>query len=92
MKSLLKLAMGAAVAGALVNMLMKQRSGNRMESRDEEATSDQPEMPYGENAPRGTTGFTVGELASDTNAVGNEQAGRGPQPQDWRGAQNVLDS
>jgi hypothetical protein len=60
MKTLLKFAVGAAIAGALVNMLLKQRSGN-------------------------------GQIA-DTNSVGNAESQRGPQPQDWRGAQNVSGS
>ena len=87
MKTLVKLAVGAAIAGALVNLLMKQRSGRRMENRGQ-----MPRTAYGESAPRGTAGFTVGELAADTNSVGTEEAGRGQQPQDWRGAQNVMDS
>ena len=69
MKTLIKFAVGAAIAGALVNVLMKRRSGNDMSaSRDERFA------------------------AADTNSVGNAQEQRGPQPQDWRGAQNVLDS
>jgi hypothetical protein len=94
MKTLLKLAMGAAIAGALVNALMKRGSGRGMESRDTGPTMDQPEASgfQDENPARGTAGFTVGELATDTNSVGSEQSARGQQPQEWRGAQNVLDS
>jgi hypothetical protein len=66
MKTLLKIVVGAAIAGALLNLLMKQRR----------------------RAPRA-------DLVADTNTVhtgdvAEEQ--RAPQPQDWRGAQNVLDS
>jgi hypothetical protein len=84
MKSLIKLAVGAAIAGALVNLLMKQASGRRNEPSDEEH----------ENAGTGA-GFTVEELVADTNTVSSGDAARdqrGQQPQEWRGAQNVLDS
>jgi hypothetical protein len=92
MKSLIKLAVGAAIAGALVNLLMKQqRSGRGMEGR-EENFGDRPEGSEGAGATQGTAGFTVEELAADTNSVGREEDGRGQQPQDWRGAQNVLGS
>jgi hypothetical protein len=36
-------------------------------------------------------GPTKGYLA-DTNSIGDESQQRGPRPQDWRGAQNVLES
>jgi hypothetical protein len=80
MKSLVKLAMGAAIAGALVNMLLKQRSGRRM-----------PVASYDENVHAGRAGSGMDAVA-DTNSVGREEGSRGAQPQDWRGAQNVLDS
>ena len=95
MKSLLKLAVGAAIAGALVNLLIKQASGRRNEQ-----SGDEGRMPEGQGDPQvenvgSGTGFTVEELVADTNAVSSGDAARdqrGQQPQEWRGAQNVLDS
>jgi hypothetical protein len=81
MKSLIKLAVGAAIAGSLVNMLMKRRSRRR----------DRPAGSYGENVWAGKAGSGVGVVA-DTNSLGREESARGTQPQEWRGAQNVLDS
>jgi hypothetical protein len=97
MKSLLKLAVGAAIAGALVNMLMKQRSGMRQEDQDDEGAASGDGMGDFSSRPEnaGTSGFTVGELVADTNTVNSGDASRdqrGQQPQEWRGAQNVLDS
>jgi hypothetical protein len=69
MKDLLRFAMGAAVAGALVHMLMKRSSESVSNARAD-------------------------ELIADTNMVhGADPAAeqRGAQPQDWRGAQNVLE-
>jgi hypothetical protein len=69
MKNLLGFAMGAAVGGALVHLLMKRSS---------ESTSN----------------AVADELIADTNLVHSgdpEAEQRGPQPQDWRGAQNVLE-
>ena len=65
MKTLLKLAMGAALAGALVNMLMRQRSGSGATSQDlsgQNSTSDGPDAGYDQNA--GST-FTVEELVAE---------------------------
>jgi hypothetical protein len=75
MKTLLKFAVGAAIAGALVNLLMKQRSGTT----------------YPERVAAGAAGSGEDAIA-DTNSVGNSDDAQGSQPQDWRGAQNVLDS
>jgi hypothetical protein len=69
MKTLLRFAIGAAVAGALVRLIMKRPS-----SQAAGAAADQ---------------------VADTNLVHSGDpaiAQRGPQPQDWRGAQNVLES
>jgi hypothetical protein len=69
MKNLIRFAMGAAVAGALVHMLMK-RSSESVSNADAD------------------------ELIADTNMVHSADPGeeqRGAQPQDWRGAQNVLE-
>jgi hypothetical protein len=81
MKTLIKLAVGAAIAGSLVNILIKRRSGSR----------GRPTGSYDENVWAGTAGSGVGVVA-DTNSLGREASARGTQPQDWRGAQNVLDS
>lgn len=78
MKTLLKLAIGGALAGALVHMLMKQRSGD---VEDMEAGGFEEDLAV--------------EMVADTNMVSSgdpELRQREPQPQDWRGAQNVLDS
>jgi hypothetical protein len=69
MKNLIRFAVGAAVAGALVHRLMKRSS---------ETASN----------------AVADELIADTNMVHSgdpEAEQRGPQPQDWRGAQNVLE-
>jgi hypothetical protein len=95
MKSLFKLAVGAAIAGALVNLLMKQASGRRNErSGDQDGIREGRSGSDHENVGSGA-GFTVEELVADTNAVSSGDAARdqrGQQPQEWRGAQNVLDS
>jgi hypothetical protein len=87
MKTIFKLAVGAAIAGALVNMLMKQqqRSGNRMFGQGRQGSFD-------DAVDMGSEGASSTESVADTNTIGNEQNQRGSQPQDWRGAQNVLDS
>jgi hypothetical protein len=80
MKTLLRLAIGAAATAAFVNMVrtMKSRDGrssSRSFARDESQTNAVSDTP-------------------DTNTIhdGNaDDAQRGPQPQDWRGAQNVLE-
>jgi hypothetical protein len=69
MKNLLGFAVGAAVGGALVHLLLKRSA--------ESASS-----------------VAADEIIADTNLVhgGDPEAEqRGPQPQDWRGAQNVLE-
>jgi hypothetical protein len=80
MKTLLKFAMGAAIAGALVNLLLKQMSGDRSSASRGERFANAGDADAG------------AEPVADTNTVGDAQQERGPQPQDWRGAQNVLDS
>lgn len=88
MKTILKIAMAAGIAGALVNMLMKRRARNR---------GDQPDEFLGKHArPRTSSAeFSAEEVVADTNGISSGDATRdqrSPQPQDWRGAQNVLDS
>jgi hypothetical protein len=92
MKTLLKFAMGAAIAGTLVNMLMKRRSGNPMASSDADTSaSGTSEMSYADHVAMGAAGSGEDAIA-DTNTVGSSDDAQGRQPQDWRGAQNVLDS
>jgi hypothetical protein len=67
MKSLIKLAMGAAIAGAAVSLLMKRRSRHRPEERALKAAA--------EEAGHGAAGFTVGELiAARQDAAGMNRA------------------
>ena len=77
MKLSLKIAMAAAIAGVLVDMLLRQQRESRMSRTRAERFADA-------SGPE--------EQIADTNSVGDESQQRGPQPQDWRGAQNVLES
>lgn len=70
MKSLIKLAVGAAIAGAVVALVMRQRS--RMRSNEEAALAESAEK-----AGQGTQGFTVGELIA---AAGNAGGTGTPRP------------
>jgi hypothetical protein len=94
MKHLLKFAMGAALAGVLVNMLLKkQRTGEATSSMGEDrsadmtATADGPTDSYDENL-SSTAGMSSAEdVVSETNALngGNqEREGRDDQSQAWR--------
>lgn len=67
MKSLLKLAMGAAIAGAVVSLLAKQWSRSRSEDALLTASAAK--------AGKGKAGFTVGELLTATH-VGDEEMTR----------------
>jgi hypothetical protein len=74
MKMLFKLAMGAAIAGALVSLLRKQQgSGNRDATEGGNAEGTETFRP--ENVERGTTGFTVGELVADAQPSDPQQPG-----------------
>jgi hypothetical protein len=55
MKAIIKFAVGAAIAGALVNMLMKRRSGN---------VSTEEDASYGDLGTQQGSGATLGELAA----------------------------
>ena len=82
MKSLLKLVMGAAIVGALVNALMKQRS-----SRNTAAAS------YGDDHDLTTQEFTPTELVADTSSVGEGSGDTRVQiPDDGRVAPGKLNS
>jgi hypothetical protein len=65
MKHLIRIAIGAALAGALISLLVKRRSGRDME----EPGADAAERERLESIGRGAaTGFTVEELTADTPA------------------------
>jgi hypothetical protein len=78
MKSLFKLAMGAAIAGALVNLLMKQR--HRAHSLDDFA--DQPDA--------GT--FPTAVVADESSVGEGSGDDRVQLPDDGRVAQGPLNS
>ena len=90
MKHLLRFAVGAITAGVLVNMLMKRRSGEPESMQDSRAQG-----PMAAAGGPDEVRTSVDEMVPDTNTVSGGDATReqsSPQPQDWRGAQNVLDS
>jgi hypothetical protein len=90
MKTLLKFAIGAAIGSTLVHLLMSRRSQEEAFAPDADASGQGLE-----SASDDATASSVDDLVADTNMVtgGNAaQEERMPQPQDWRGAQNVLDS
>ena len=69
MKALMKLAVGAAIAGALVSVILKQRNRGMGQRNESDAREALP-LPAGEDIPQGTEGFTVAELIADTSSVG----------------------
>jgi hypothetical protein len=111
MKHLIKFAMGAAIAGTLVNVLMKQ-ARRRGQNRDQgqganenfsaesgtagtgrSATADDLGMSYGDNPPRGTSGYTVAELVADESSVGEGSGDDRVQlPDDGRVGRGTLNS
>jgi len=91
MNTLLKFAVGAAIGGALVHLLRNGRSGEDELLEGEGDISGAPLETASDDRPASS----VDELVTDTNMVSSgdaERDQRGAQPQDWRGAQNVLDS
>ncbi|HEX6636064.1 MAG TPA: hypothetical protein VF033_00290 [Steroidobacteraceae bacterium] len=70
MKTLLKLAVGAAIAGALVNLLRKQRSRS-----DEFPQSDQTQSAGAGREPPGSRGFTLEEIAGENAEWGGGSSG-----------------
>jgi hypothetical protein len=91
MNTLLKFAVGAAIGGALVHLLRNQRSAEDEWQEGEGDTSGPPLETASDDRPASS----VDDLVTDTNMVSSgdaERDQRGAQPQDWRGAQNVLDS
>jgi hypothetical protein len=93
MKALLKIAVTAGVAGALVNMLLKKQRESRGSSTGEGA-SDMGGTSAMAGSAEASNDQNLGNMPSDTNMVSGGNAyeeQRGAQPQDWRGAQNVLE-
>lgn len=74
MKTLLKLAVGAAIAGALVNLLRKQQS-----RRDADLSSvtrpDQSLSAGSGRVPPGSRGFTLEEIAGENAEWGGGSSG-----------------
>ena len=66
MNNLVKLALGAAIAGALVTVFMKQRSAKRRDVL--------PSAGMG-RVPRGSQGFTLEELAGENAEWGGGSSG-----------------
>ena len=95
MNNLLKFAVGAAIGGALVHLLMNRSEEDELlEGEGLEGAGDTSGPPL-ETASDDRPASSVDELVTDTNMVSSgdaERDQRGSQPQDWRGAQNVLDS
>jgi hypothetical protein len=90
MKHLMKFAVGAAIAGALVNLLLKQQRTGRGMERNEGTSPDQGE---GENIPRGSSGYTVAELIADESSVGEGSGDDRVQlPEDGRVGRGPLNS
>jgi ribosomal protein L27 len=92
MNALLKIAVTAGVAGALVTMVLKKQR----QSRDSSASANDSSVGASPiaGAPEASNDQSLGNMASDTNMVSGGNAyeeQRGTQPQDWRGAQNVLE-
>ena len=75
MKTLLKLAVGAAIAGALVNLLLRQTNQQRVGR----GRQDQVPQPYADDPPRGSEGFTLAELAVN-HTGGSEGRADGDDP------------
>ncbi len=87
MKSLLKLAMGAAIAGALVSALMKQRSSRNAAA---ESYGDDHDLTTHDLT---TQEFTPTELVADTRSVGEGSGDTRVQiPDDGRVAPGKLNS
>jgi hypothetical protein len=70
MKTLLKLAVGAAIAGAVVNLLAKRRARNRSEG------AQLLPMTGGRGrVPAGSSGFTLEEIAGENAEWGGGGSG-----------------
>ncbi len=74
MRTLFKLAVGAAIAGALVSLVLRQTNSRRTGS----GRSELP-PPYADDPPRGSEGFTLAELAVNSTG-GSEGRSDGDEP------------
>jgi hypothetical protein len=74
MRTLFKLAVGAAIAGALVTLALRQTKLRRTGS----GRSELP-LPYADDPPRGAEGFTLAELAVNSTG-GSEGRADGDEP------------
>ena len=75
MKTLLKLAVGAAIAGALVSLVRRQMNQRRAGGGPHEGLP----QPYADDPPHGSEGFTLAELAAD-HTGGSEGRSDGDEP------------
>lgn len=75
MRTLLKLAVGAAIAGALVTLVQRQMNQRRVGSGRNEGLP----QPYADDPPRGSEGFTLAELAANGTG-GSEGRSDGDEP------------
>lgn len=75
MRTLLKLAMGAAIAGALVTLVQRQMHQRRAGRGHNEGLP----QPYADDPPRGSEGFTLAELAKNPTG-GSEGRSDGDEP------------
>jgi hypothetical protein len=75
MRTLLKLAVGAAIAGALVTFVQRQMNQRRVGSGRNEGLP----QPYADDPPRGSEGFTLAEIAAN-HTGGSEGRSDGDEP------------
>ena len=90
MKTLMKLALWGGLAAMAVEIYRRQQRDREYSGASPNAS---PDIDAGIDSPVGTDNDPVEQVA-DTNSVVTgdpQQKQRGPQPQDWRGAQNVLE-
>jgi hypothetical protein len=92
MKTLLKFAMGIALAGALVKILTQKQAGNDSTTDTERAgTSDGPLGSYDQNRSSADMASSPDMAATDEAGAGIAGSGYGPSPeegarsQDWNG-------
>jgi hypothetical protein len=75
MRTLLKLAVGAAIAGALVTLVQRQMNQRRAGRGRNEGLP----QPYADDPPRGSEGFTLAEIAAN-HTGGSEGRSDGDEP------------
>jgi hypothetical protein len=74
MRTLIKLAVGAAIAGALTSWVLRQT-----QSRGTGGGRNELPFPYADDPPRGSEGFTLAELAMNSTG-GSEGRADGDEP------------